>query len=198
MKILIYILTFIALAVAVTFVVLVYRQQNTAVPEMIETPAVEETDTDITKRLLINQLETTLMSPEEKELAEASARQQVEDDARLYEMAIAAGTTVPDSIIQFAWLREEYNHTDAAGLAAYIASLGLTEEKYRALVLRRLTIATFIESKAAARVSDEDVRKNYDALPPEERDAFEIMSLEIRENLVGIEAAKVRKELLAQ
>ncbi|MFN3692702.1 MAG: hypothetical protein ACK4SL_01215 [Candidatus Paceibacteria bacterium] len=198
MKILIYILTFIALTIAATFFVLVYRQQNTAAPVPIETPAIEETETEIAKRLLLEQIDTRNLNPEEKELAEASARQQVEDDARLYDMAVAAGTTVPESLIQFAWLREEYNHTDAAGLAAYIASLGLTEEKYRALVLRRLTTATFIESKAAERVSDEDIRKYYDALPPEEREDFEIMSLEIRENLIGIEAAKVRKELLTQ
>ena len=157
-----------------------------------------ETEVDIAKRIILQQIDTSTLNPEEKSLAEASALKQVEDDARLYEMAMAAETKLSDTAIQFAWQRELYNHTDEAGLAAYIASLGLTEEKYRALVLRRLTIATFIESKAAARVSDEDVRKNYDALPLEERDAFEIMSLEIRENLVGIEAAKVRKELLAQ
>jgi hypothetical protein len=113
-------------------------------------------------------------------------------------MAQAAKTTVPESIRQFAWLREIYNHTDEAGLAAYIASLGLTEAEYRELMERRLVIATFIENKAAERVTDADVRAYYDALPPDDRDDFEFMELEIRENLQAIELAKVRAELLAQ
>lgn len=197
MKYLIYLLTLISIGIALTFVFLVYRHQQT-VPEIIEQPVVQETETDIAKRILVDQLETANLNPEEKAVAVASAQQQSDDDARLYDMAIAAGTVVPTTTIQFAWQREIYTHTDEAGLAAYITSLGLTEEQYRALVLRRLTTATFIETKAAARVSDADVRKYYDALPAEEQENFEIVSLDIRDNLVAIETAKVRKELLAQ
>ncbi len=198
MKILIYILTFIALVIAMTFVALIYQQQNKVTPDTNITPAIVETEDDIAKRLLVQQLETSQMTPEEKELAETSARQQVEDDTRLYAMAVAAGTVVPTTMIQLAWQREVYNHTDEAGLAAYIASHGLTEEQYRALVLRKITTATFIETKATARVTDADVRKYYDALPVDEREDFERMSIDIRDNLVAIETAKVRKELLAQ
>ncbi len=198
MKIIIYILTVIAVMIALTFMVLIYRQQQvTPMPEPIETPVIE-TEVDIAKRIMLQQIDTSTLNPEEKSLAEASALKQVEDDARLYEMAMAAGTTLSDTAIQFAWQRELYNHTDEAGLAAYIASLGLTEDAYRALVLRRLTTATFMETKAAARVSDEDVRKYYDALPPEEREDFEMMELEIREKLAASHLGKVREELLAQ
>jgi hypothetical protein len=198
MKIIIYILTVIAVMIALTFMVLIYRQQQvTPVPEPIETPVVE-TEVDIAKRIMLQQIDTSTLNPEEKSLAEASALKQVEDDARLYEMAMAAQTKLSDVAIQFAWQRELYNHTDEAGLAAYIASLGLTEDAYRALVLRRLTTATFMETKAAARVSDEDVRKYYDALPAEEREDFEVMALEIREKLAASHLGKVREELLAQ
>ncbi len=198
MKIIIYILTVIAVMIALTFMVLIYRQQQvTPMPEPIETPVVE-TEVDIAKRIILQQIDTSTLNPEEKSLAEASALKQVEDDARLYEMAMAAETKLSDTAIQFAWQRELYNHTDEAGLAAYIASLGLTEDAYRALVLRRLTTATFMETKAAARVSDEDVRKYYEALPPEEREDFEMMELEIREKLAASHLGKVREELLAQ
>ncbi len=199
MKIIIYLLTVIAVMIALTFMVLIYRQQQTtpALEEVVETP-VAETEVDIAKRILISQLKTDNLSPEEKAIAEASAKQQIDDDARLYEMAIAAGTVVPTTTKEFAWQRELYNHTDEAGLAAYIASLGLTEDAYRALVLRRLTTATFMETKAAARVSDEDVRNYYDALPEDERDDFEFMTLEIREKLAASHLGKVREELLAQ
>lgn len=198
MKIIIYILTVIAVMVALTFVVLIYRhQQVTPAPEPIETPVVE-TEVDIAKRIILQQINTSTLNPEDKRLAEASALKQVEDDARLYEMAMAAGTRLSDTNIQFAWQRELYNHTDEAGLATYIASLGLTEDAYRALVLRRLTTATFMDTKAAARISDEDVRKYYDALPPEEQEDFEMMELEIREKLAASHLGKVREELLAQ
>lgn len=184
--------------IALTFMVLIYRQQQvTPMPEPIETPVVE-TEVDIAKRIILQQIDTSTLNPEEKSLAEASALKQVEDDARLYEMAMAAETKLSDTAIQFAWQRELYNHTDEAGLAAYIASLGLTEDAYRALVLRRLTTATFMESKAAVRVSDEDVRKYYDALPSEEQEGFEMMELEIREKLAASHLGKVREELLAQ
>ncbi len=200
MKIFIYILTFIAVVVSLTFAVLIYRhQENTPIaPVATETPAVVESETDIAKRILLGQLDTSNLSESERSIAEASARQQIDDDARLYDMAVAAGTVVSSSSLFFAWQRELYNHTDEAGLAAYITSLGLTEEQYRALVLRRLTTATFIEAKAAARVSNEDVRRYYDALPPEEREDFEIVELEIREKLAAMHLGKVREELLAQ
>lgn len=199
MKIVIYVLTGIAVVIAVTFLFLVYRLQiNKETPAATETPIVEETETDIAKRILVGQLETSQMTPEEKNRAEESARQQIDDDARLYEMAVAAGTVIPDSIWQFNWLREVYNHTDEAGLAAYIASLGLTEEEYRALVKRRLMVATFIETKAAARVTDNDVRTYYEALPTDERDDFALMEIDIRENLQAKALADVRQELLAQ
>jgi hypothetical protein len=55
-----------------------------------------------------------------------------------------------------------------------------------------------METKAAARVSDEDVRKYYDALPSEEQEDFEIVELEIREKLAASHLGKVREELLAQ
>jgi hypothetical protein len=196
MKIIIYILMVIAVMIALTFVALIYRQQVAPVPEPIETPVVE-TEVDIAKRIILQQINTSALNPEDKRLAEASALKQVEDDARLYEMAMTAGTKLSDTAIQFAWQRELYNHTDEAGLAAYIASLGLTEDAYRALVLRRLTTATFTETKAAARISDEDVRKYYDALPPEEQEDFEMMELEIREKLAASHLGKVREELLA-
>ncbi len=146
MKTLIYVLTFIAVVVSLTFAVLIYRhQENTPIaPVATETPAVVESETDIAKRILLGQLDTSNLSESERSIAEASARQQIDDDARLYDMAVAAGTVVSSSSLFFAWQRELYNHTDEAGLAAYIASLGLTEEQYRALVLRRLTTATFI------------------------------------------------------
>lgn len=198
MKIIIYILTLIAIAVAITFFLLVYEQQSSEVPAPTPTPIVEETETDVAKRILISKIDTSNMSPEEKSHAEESARQQIDDDARLYEMAKAADTVVPDSIWQFAWQRELYNHTDEAGLATYIASLGLTDEEYRALVLRRLTVATFMETKAAALVTDQDVRNYYDSLPPEEQEGFEMMELEIREKLAASHLGKVREELLAQ
>ncbi len=200
MKTLIYVLTFIAVVVSLTFAVLIYRhQENTPIaPVATETPAVVESETDIAKRILLGQLDTSNLSESERSIAEASARQQIDDDARLYDMAVAAGTVVSSSSLFFAWQRELYNHTDEAGLAAYIASLGLTEEQYRALVLRRLTTATFIEAKAAARVFEAYVREYYDALPPEEREDFEIVELEIREKLAAMHLGKVREELLAQ
>ncbi len=195
MKIIIYTLTLIALAIAITFGVLIYRQLSTNPTTTVTAP---ETETDIAKRILVSQLPTDNLSPEEKAIAEASARQQIDDDAKLYEMAIAAGTTVPDSALQFAWERELYNHTDEAGLAAYIASLGLTEEQYRALVLRRLTTTTFVEAKAAARVTDQAVKDAYDALSPDERDDFEYAEVDIRARLESQALAEVRAELLAQ
>jgi hypothetical protein len=198
MKIVIYILTVIAIMIALTFMVLIYRQQQaTPTPEAMEKPIVE-TEVDIASRILINQLNTGHLSSEDKAIAEASAKQQIEDDARLYDMAIAAGTTVSDEKLNLAWQSELYNHTDEAGLAAYIASLGLTEEQYRALILRRLTTTTFIESKANARVTDQDVKNAYDALSPDEREDFEYAEVDIRARLVSQALAQVRAELLAQ
>jgi hypothetical protein len=201
MKALIYALTAVAVLVAITFAVLIYRQGQpveTPTPQDSNSTPVAESETDIAKRILIGQLDTSNLNPDEKAIAEASAAQQVEDDARLYEMAVAAGTTVSSSSLFFAWQREIYNHTDEAGLAAYISSLGLTEDTYRQLLVRKIVTATFIESKAATLITDADIEAYYNNLPADERDTFEMMEPLIRENLIAAQLPRIRQELLAQ
>jgi hypothetical protein len=200
MKQIIYILSGIAVIIALVFTVLAYQQQQSVVQtqETQSAPSVTESEADIAKRILLGQLETNHLPEADRVRAETSARQQIDDDTRLYEMAVAAGTVVSSSSRFFAWQRELYNHTDEAGLAAYIASLGITEDAYRQLIERRLMVTTFVESKAAARVTAEDIRAYYDSLENPERDTFEMMEPEIRDNLIAAQIPLVRQELLAQ
>jgi hypothetical protein len=200
MKNLILVATIIALLIATLFAVLVYRQSQNTNPPVVE-PAAEvassnNEQTSIAKIIFTANMETALMSPEEQRIIDASVNAQLADDAKLHALAVEAGTVITESTRFLAWQYEVYKHTDEAGLAAHIASLGLNEIVYREYLERNLLITTFLENIAASRVTDASIQEYYNNLPEDERDDFEIMAEEIRETLLAEATIKVRAELL--
>jgi hypothetical protein len=202
MKTLVLVVTIIALLIATAFAFLIYRQtqqmNNPTTEPVAEVASTTDEQTAIAKTILTANMDTSFMTPEEQEAVAASIDAQLADDAKLHALALEAGTTVSESTWFFAWQREVYEHTDEAGLAAHIASLGLDEAAYRANLERNLLITTFLENKAAPRVTDASVQAYYDSLPIDGRDDFATMAEEIRETLLAEATIAVRAELLRQ